>query len=179
MKLTVITSSPHRKGTSALLADELIRGAKECGHEVFRFDAAFESLHPCLGCDRCANTGHCIHQDAMEQLIPHLKEADLVVFVTPLYYFGMSAQLKTVIDRFYAINQELMGSGKKAILLATAYDNKDWTFRALEVHYQTVIHYLQWKNIGVLLAGDCGSRSDNEHSDYPQKAYEMGKNLRE
>ena len=57
MKITVITGSPHRKGTSALLADEFIRGAKESGHKVFRFDAAFETLHPCLGCGRCGSTG--------------------------------------------------------------------------------------------------------------------------
>lgn len=94
----------------------------------------------------------------METLLPHLKEADVVVFVTPLYYFGMSAQLKMVIDRFYAVNSDLMGSSKKSILLATAYDDQDWTFKALEGHYQTVVAYLGWNNIGVLLAGGCGDR---------------------
>ena len=177
MKITVITGSPHRKGTSALLADEFIRGAKESGHKVFRFDAAFETLHPCLGCGRCGSTGRCVHQDSMETLLPHLKEADVVVFVTPLYYFGMSAQLKMVIDRFYAVNSDLMGSSKKSILLATAYDDQDWTFKALEGHYQTVVAYLGWNNIGVLLAGGCGDRRAAKARSYPIKAYEMGKNL--
>lgn len=177
MKITVITGSPHRKGTSALLADEFIRGAKEMGNEVFRFDAAFEDLHPCLGCDRCATYGNCIHRDAMEKLIPHLKESDTVVLVTPLYYFGMSAQIKMVIDRFYSFNYELMDSGKKLILLATAYDDKDWTFQALTAHYKTLVKYLGWTDAGMLLAGGCGSRSVIEHSVYPQKAYELGKSL--
>lgn len=53
MKIVVITGSPHKKGTSALLADEFIRGAKEAGHEVSRFDAAFENVHPCIGCNKC------------------------------------------------------------------------------------------------------------------------------
>ena len=178
MKITIITGSPHKNGTSSLLADEFIRGAKEKGHEIFRFDAAFEAVHSCLGCDYCSSTGHCIHKDSIEKLIPYLKEADIVVFVTPLYYFGMSAQLKIVIDRFYAINDILMGSSKKAILLSTAYDNHKWTFEALEHHYKTIVNYLGWKDIGILLAGGCGNRSMIEHSSYPEKAYEMGKKLK-
>ena len=51
MYIVMITGSPHRHGTSALLADEFIRGATESGHTVFRFDAAFECVHPCIGCD--------------------------------------------------------------------------------------------------------------------------------
>lgn len=177
MKITVITGSPHRKGTSALLADRFIDGAKERGHHVFRFDAAFENLHSCLGCDRCGSTGKCIHKDGIENLIPRLKESDLVVFVTPLYYFGMSAQLKTVIDRFYSVNYELMGKRKKAMLMATAYDDKEWTFEALENHYLTIVKYLEWKNAGILLAGGCGDRGAIERSIYPEKAYKMGKNI--
>lgn len=65
MKVTVITGSPHKKGTSALLADKFIEGAKESGHEVLRFDAAFEEVKPCLACDYCAShDGECIRKDA-------------------------------------------------------------------------------------------------------------------
>jgi len=177
MNITMITGSPHKRGTSAYLADHFIQGAKEHGHKVYRFDAAFEELHPCLGCDQCGSTGRCVHQDSMEQLIPHLLKADLVVFATPLYYFGMSAQLKMVIDRFYAINYKLMGSGKKAVLLATAYDNNDWTMRELTAHYRTIVKYLNWTDAGMVLAGGCGSRSDIERSDFGQQAYRLGKNL--
>ena len=177
MNITVITSSPHKRGTSAYLADHFIRGAEEAGHTVFRFDAAFEDLHPCLGCDRCGSTGTCVHGDSMEKLLPHLTEAELGVVVTPLYYFGMSAQLKTVIDRFYSVNYQLMGSGKQAMLLATAYDNNDWTFQALAFHYETVVKYLGWTDAGQLLAGGCGSRSAIEHSDFGRRAYEMGRSL--
>jgi len=51
MKITVITGSPHKRGTSSLLADEFIRGAEISGHKVFRFDSAFEDVKPCLGCN--------------------------------------------------------------------------------------------------------------------------------
>ena len=54
MHIVVITGSPHKQGTSFLLAQKFIRGATEAGHTVFRFDAAFEKVHPCIGCDACA-----------------------------------------------------------------------------------------------------------------------------
>lgn len=177
MKIAVITGSPHRHGTSAYLADQFIKGAEEAGHSVFRFDAGLEPLHPCLGCDKCGTSGVCIHRDGIQKLIPHLMEAEIVVFATPLYYFGMSAQLKTVIDRFYSINYKLMGSGKRALLLATAYDDKDWTFQALVTHYKTVVQYLEWADGGQLLAGGCGSRGDIENSKFGEQAYQMGKEL--
>jgi len=178
MNITVITSSPHKHGTSALLANEFIRGAYEAGHTVFRFDAGFEKVSPCLACGHCQHhSGACSQKDAMEKLNPHLLEADIVVFVTPLYYFGMSAQLKTVIDRFYAINDHLIGSGKKAFLMATAYDAYDWTMKALEVHYQTIVKYLKWSDAGILLAIGCGSRGDIERTNFPDLAYHMGNGL--
>ena len=107
MKITVITGSPHKNGTSALLVDKFIEGARKSRHDVFRFNAAFEEVKPCIGCDRCGMNGPCIYKDSMNKLLPELLAADLVAFVTPLYYWGMTAQLKTVIDRFYSENSKL------------------------------------------------------------------------
>lgn len=178
MKITVITGSPHKNGTSALLTDRFIEGAKEAGHDVFRFDAAFESVKPCLGCDHCGiGRRECVHDDAMNKLNPKLLEADVVVFVTPLYYFGMSAQIKTVIDRFYANSYQLMGSGKKAVLMATSYNGNDWAMASLVSHYRTILKYLEWKDAGILLALGCGTRSDIERTEYPAQAYQMGKGI--
>ncbi|WP_371371151.1 flavodoxin family protein [Sporomusa aerivorans] len=176
MKITVITGSPHKEGTSALLADKFIEGAKTAGHNTFRFNAAFEEVHPCIGCDRCGMNGPCIYKDSMEKLNPELLSADLVAFVTPLYYWGMSAQLKTVVDRFYANNSPLHVN-KKSVLLATAYDANDWTFKALTEHYQTLLRYMGWENAGIVLAGGCGTRSVIERTDFPNQAYKLGVNL--
>ena len=176
MKITVITGSPHKDGTSALLADRFIEGAKTAGHEVFRFNAAFEKVSPCIGCDRCGMNGPCIYKDSMTQLNPELFSSDLVAFVTPLYYYGMSAQIKTVIDRFYANNSGLHVS-KKAILMATAYNSSDWTFNALVEHYKTLVRYMGWEDAGMVLAGGCGVRSDIERTEFPNQAYKLGLNL--
>ena len=56
MKILVVTGSPHKAGTSTLLAEQFIKGAAEAGHEVCRFDAAFKNVHPCIACERCHNT---------------------------------------------------------------------------------------------------------------------------
>lgn len=53
MKITVITSSAHKNGTSSMMDDEFIKGAKEAVHYIFRFDAAFKGIHPCIGCAKC------------------------------------------------------------------------------------------------------------------------------
>ena len=173
MKITVIAGSPHKAGTSALLADKFIEGAQKSGHHVFRFNAAFEEVHPCIGCDVCGMNGPCIYNDSMNKLNPELLAADLVAFVTPLYYWGMSAQLKTVIDRFYSNNSRLHVK-KKAILMATSYDANDWTMQALTAHYKTLLRYLGWEDVGMVLAIGCGVRSDIEQTDFPNQAYRLG-----
>ena len=178
MKVTIITGSPHKNGTTSVLAEEFIKGAKETGHEVFRFDAAFEKIAPCLACGSCrTGPGKCIQNDSMEILNPKLLAADYLVFITPLYYFGMSAQLKLVIDRFYANTSKLSGNNKKAILMAAANDDEDWAVQALVEHYKTIARYMKWEDKGILLAVGCGSRSDIERTNFPMQAYQLGKNL--
>lgn len=107
MKILVLTGSPRKGGNSNTLADNFIRGAEEAGHQVFRFDAAFKEVHPCIGCNKCGMNGPCIFKDDFEFVRQHIVDADMVVFATPMYYFGISAQLKAVIDRFYAINGQI------------------------------------------------------------------------
>ena len=176
MYIVMITGSPHRHGTSALLADEFIRGATESGHAVFRFDAAFECVHPCIGCDTCqCGKKPCVFQDGMNYLYPELQKADMVVFVSPLYYHGLSAQIKMVIDRFHGIDDDLVGADKKAMLLMTAASSVESIYNGAVGSYMETLKYLGWKDCGVLLAYGCYGRDDIERTDYPQKAYEMGK----
>lgn len=177
MNIVVIIGSPHRNGTSALLSDEFIRGAKEAGHRIYRFDAAFEEVHPCQGCDRCGmGSRPCIWKDGMTKLNPELLNADGVVLATPPYYFGFSAQIKTVIDRFYANSYAFTGR-KKSALLATAWDANSWTMEALTAHYHTLTKYMHWKDAGMVLAVGCGTRSDIERSQFPVQAYQLGKDF--
>jgi multimeric flavodoxin WrbA len=178
MKVVVITGSAHKKGTSALLADKFIEGSMDAGHEVFRFDAAFEEVKPCFACEYCsAHNSNCVHKDSMTKLYAELEGADMVVFSTPLYYYTMSAQMKAVIDRLHAKNAEFAGS-KKAIMMASAYGDEDWTMDGLDKTFDLILGYLNWQKAGTLYATGCPVREVMEQTDFPQKAYEMGRNIK-
>ena len=90
------------------MADEFIKGAKEKGHEIYRFDSTRADIKHCLGCNACAmGEKPCIHKDDFVELKEHLLNSDVIVFVTPIYYFGMTSTIKKVIDRFYSIDSKL------------------------------------------------------------------------
>lgn len=177
MKVTVITGSAHKNGTSAMLADKFIQGAKEAGHEVFRFDAAFETVKPCLACEYCSSHNtECIHKDSMVKLNEKLIDTDVIVFASPLYYYTVSAQLKSVIDRFNAKNANISGN-KKAIMLATSYGDDDQTMEALDKMYESSLRFLNWENVGKVYAIGCPVREVLETTEFPEKAYQLGRNL--
>ncbi|EHJ02241.1 NADPH-dependent FMN reductase [Clostridium sp. DL-VIII] len=178
MKVTVITGSPRKFGTSTLLADKFIKGAKEAGHEIFRFDAAFEGVHPCTSCNKCEHGDKpCVFQDSMAKLYPHLIDADLIAFVTPLYFFGVSSQIKMAIDRFHGINNQLKGADKKAILMVTAAGKEEHVMNGVVGSYNETLRYLQWQDCGIVLANGCNEREAIEKTNYPEQAYQLGKKL--
>lgn len=178
MKAIVLTGSAHKSGTSSLMAERFIDGMKENGHEVLRFDGAYKEVHPCIGCDKCvANNGICTFKDDMAELNPKLVEADIVAFVTPLYYFGMSAQIKAIIDRFYAVNDKLRAKNKKSVLIVTAGDEQEHIVSGVKGSYEELLSYLHWEDCGSIFALNCYTREDIEKTDYPEKAYKLGRSM--
>lgn len=176
MKITMLTGSPHMGGTSALLAENYVSGAVETGHEVLRFDTGRLEIHPCTGCDHCrGHGGKCVYSDAMTKISPALLMADRVVLVTPLYYFGMTAQLKSAIDRFYAINGKLREDAKSLELLAVCGDRDEWAMDALLAHCQIVSRYLGWGFLPPLLAYGFYTRKGIEASDFALRARARGR----
>lgn len=178
MKIVLINSSPHSEtqSTSRYLSQKFVEGAKSKGHEIFIFDAANEKTNPCKGCDHCGMDGDCIFNDAIQtKLMPQMLAADLLVLVTPLYYFGMSAQLKTVVDRFYSRTSRL--NHKNSIIIATAWNSADWTMEALKNHYETLVRYMNWQDVGQIWATGCGTRSAVENSEFGDMAYRIGAGL--
>ena len=177
MKVLVITGSPHKNGTSAHLAEQFIKGAKEKGYEVIRFDAAEKQVHPCIACERCHNTDKgCVFKDAMEELNPELLSADVIAFVSPIYYYTISAQIKAVIDRFYA-NDAALHNNKKAVLLLTMADDTDESALGALQTFKGMTSFLEWEIAGTVVGIDCGTVEDLQKTDYPVKAYEPGKSL--
>ncbi|MCC8097764.1 MAG: flavodoxin family protein [Eubacterium sp.] len=178
MKIVVLEGSPNKHGSSNLLAEEFIRGAKESGNEITVIDAAHADIHPCKGCIHCGYEGPCVQNDDMKYIRRQILEADMLVFVTPLYYYGMSAQLKTLIDRFCAFNSSIQRKHMKSALISAAWNSDGWTFDALKAHYTTLVKYLNLHDEGMIFGAGCGTPSMTASSGFPQKAYELGRRLR-
>ena len=177
MKITVLMGSPNRNGSTGILVENFTKGAEEAGHSVEVIDVCHADIHPCIGCIKCGYEGPCVQKDDVETIRKKLLASDMVVFATPLYYYGMSAQLKTVIDRFCAYNSSLNSRHLKSALLTVAWNADDWTFDALEAHYKTLVRYINFKDCGMILGYGCGTPAMTKRSRYPREAYQLGKQL--
>lgn len=177
MKIVVLTGSPRRNGNTNYLADRFIAGAQEKGHEVFRFDCAAHKVNGCMACNRCGMDGDCVLKDDFSIVRPHLIEADMVVFVTPMYYFGFSAQIKSVIDRFYAINGRIKGAPKKTAFLMAYANTGEKDAEAMRVHYQILADYLGWTDMGSVIAPGVWTAGTIRNTKYGDEAYRLGRNL--
>ncbi len=177
MNIVVLQGSPNRRGSTNILVEEFMKGAENSGHCVKRFDVAQMNIKPCIGCVACGYEGPCVQKDDNEKIREAVLSADMIVFATPLYYYGMSTQLKTVIDRFCAYNSSITGKHMKSALLTVAWNSDDWTFEALESHYKILVRYLHFEDCGMVLGRGCGSPSMTRHTVFPKMAYELGQKL--
>ncbi len=177
MKIIVLEGSPNRNGSSNMLAEQFCQGAEEAGHSVEIVDTAHAQIHPCTGCIHCGYEGPCVQKDDVEEIRAKILGADMIVFVTPLYYYGVSAQLKTMIDRFCAFNSSIQRKHMKSAMISAAWNSDDWTFDALEAHYQTLVKYLNLRDMGAVWGKGCGSPEITRHSKYMKAAYELGRTL--
>ena len=177
MKIVVLQGSPNKKGSTFILADCFRQGAEDAGHTVEMIDVAHAKIHPCTGCIHCGYEGPCVQKDDVEFIRKKILDGDMPVFATPLYYYGMSAQLKTLIDRFCAFNSSMQRKHMKSALLTVAWNSDSWTFEALEAHYKTLVRYLNLTDMGMVLGYGCGTPSMTENSKYPQQAYQLGNRL--
>ena len=177
MKIVVLKGSPNRDGSTNMIVRSFVDGANEMGHVVDEIDVAHADISPCTGCVHCGYEGDCILSDDMDAIREKILEADMLVLATPLYYYGMSAQLKTCIDRFCSRNFSIQKRHLKSALLSVAYNCDDWTFEALESHYDTLVRYLNLDDAGRVLGYGCGTPSMTKNSRYPNEAYELAKGL--
>ena len=176
MKILIITGSPRKNGNSNFLVDNFIKGATEKGHKIFRFDSAFKKVHPCIACNKCGMNGDCVFNDDFNYVKENLVDSDMVVFATPMYYFGISAQLKAVIDRFYAINGKIH-IPKKTALIVTYADTALKEVEPIKSYYEILINYLGWRSVGEIVASGVWTQGSVKNTKYPKMAYELGKNL--
>ena len=178
MKILVFKSSGNRSGSSAILADAFIRGAKESGHEITELSLIRKDIRPCTGCNACGMNGPCMQKDDYEKEIKDLiRKADMLVFAMPVYYYFWAAQVKTVVDRFYSFTTELTYMHKKAVLLAVAWDDTPTVFEVTKAYYRTICDYMQFTDCGMVLGGGCGTPGMTRGTKYPEEAYRLGRSI--
>jgi multimeric flavodoxin WrbA len=104
MNILAVSCSPRKNGTTVEVLTEVLKGAEEEGSNVELFSVAGKTLNGCISCYVCKEKGECVLPDDMQELYAKMSKADGIVFGTPIYYYGMTAQAKTIIDRSFSLN---------------------------------------------------------------------------
>ena len=114
----ILSSSPRKHGNSNTLCDRFMEGAIEANHQVEKVVLAEKKINYCTGCYACKKNGRCAQKDDMAQILDSMAAADVIVLATPVYFYTMCAQMKTVIDRTVARYTKI--SGKDFYFIVTA-----------------------------------------------------------
>lgn len=147
MNILILQGSPRAKGNTAWMAEEYKKAAEAAGHEVTLVNVAKKKIAGCLACEYCHGKGEgaCIQKDDMQELYPMVKEAEVLVLATPIYYFTFNSQMQSAIHRFYCMMTP--PKLKKMALLMSSYS--PGVYDAAVAQYKYLCDY--WK------AEDCGT----------------------
>ncbi|HIS55325.1 MAG: flavodoxin family protein [Lachnospiraceae bacterium] len=188
--ILIIQGGGRPNGNTAQLVSAFMRGAEAAGHRVELLSLNRLQVNGCIGCNACRYGKPCVQKDDFNCLVPKIREADLLVFASPLYFWTFSSKLKAFIERFYCIAREdpqpPLGRYEKypekdCALLMTSADNFFWTFEQAVSYYQfTLVNYIGFHDKGMLLAGGCGDTNGRPgigETEYLEKAYRFGKEI--
>lgn len=177
-KIIVLTGSPRKNGNTEILADSFIKGAREARNQVEKVCLAGKKINGCLGCDYCMrNDGTCVQKDDMQEIYQKLYAADMVVLASPLYYFGLSAQLKAVIDRFYAAIAKPFPIKSTALLIAQGAQGTGDTAPAID-QYRIIARELGWEDLGTVIARDVMQKGDIAGNPALDEAEKLGLHIK-
>ncbi|MBD5542205.1 MAG: flavodoxin family protein [Lachnospiraceae bacterium] len=175
MKVLAVSSSPRKEGNSDVLCDRFLQGAKEAGHETEKISLGNKNISPCAACYGCGKSKACVKKDDMGEILEKLIEADVIVLATPVYFYSMSAQMKTFIDRCLPRYKEIRD--KAFYYIVTAADPQhsaaDETISGLR-GFLRCLPGAEEKDI-VYGTGTWDMNDVYRHPSY-EKVYETGKN---
>ncbi|MBE6831094.1 MAG: flavodoxin family protein, partial [Ruminococcaceae bacterium] len=119
-KVLILSASPRKGGNSDTLCDEFLHGTRDAGHEAEKVFLRDKKIGYCTGCGVCNGTHKCVQKDDMADVLEKMVEADVIVMATPVYFYTMDAQMKTLIDRTVPRYTEI--SNKDFYFIVTAAD---------------------------------------------------------
>ena len=145
-KIVILNGSPRKKGNTSALVKAFTEGAKSAGNSVTEFFLDGMNIHGCKGCfgGHSSKEYPCVQKDDMDKIYPAVKDCDIIVFATPLYYWNMSGQIRTAIDRLFALEESdgnlLRGHGRASALLMAAEGHG---FDDVTLYYDHLLEHLK------------------------------------
>ncbi len=179
-KIVILNGSPRKNGNTAALVKAFKEGAEASGNQVALFQLDSMTIHGCKGCfgGHSSQDCPCVQHDDMDLIYPVIKDCDVIVFASPLYYWNLSGQLRTTIDRLFALEEGdgnlLRGNGRASALLMAAEGHG---FDDVVTYYDHLMDHLQWNNLGHVLAGGNMYPGDIDGKDELQQANALGRSI--
>lgn len=182
MEFTAFLGSPRKGGNTDILAECLLAGAKDAGHETEAISLRSLSIRPCIGCESCWLNGKpCVLEDDMQTLYETIAVSDVLIFATPVYWYAPTAIMKAFIDRLVPFNRPQgrpLIEGKQAILITT-YEEKDCqAVEPLLRMFELSFNYLGLRFTDCIVSGGLGPKGAvREKPDLLEAAYRIGRYL--
>lgn len=177
-KVLIISTSLRGGSNSEALARECEKGARDAGHEVEFLSLKGKEIRFCLGCLSCQTRNHCVIEDDVKMILEQVRSAEVVVFATPVYFYGMSGQMKTLLDRLNPL-YPMEYAFRDIYLIATAAENEEHTFDKAYLGLQGWVDCFGKAELkGIVKGGGingCGEAAS--HEGIMLEAYQLGRNL--
>ena len=170
----VLSGSVRKGGNTELLVQAFVDGAKK-NNSVEVISVADYKVNPCIGCNTCFDReGHeCFQKDDMTKVYEKLKVADVLVIASPVYFYGVSAQLKALIDRLHTPMRNEFKLKKLALILVGAATLPE-LFDAIKVQYRLVLNYFKLEDAGTVFVRGAKDKGDVKKTDGLERAYQLG-----
>ena len=186
MQVTTLLGSAKKKGNTATVLGWLEEELNTLGHDVERFYLNNKTINGCLGCAKCRENPDeiaCIQKDDAIDIMEQMISSDVVLFASPIYFWGFSAQIKALIDRGYSLvtNYHKPGhtsllKGKRIGLLVTGADAYEDNAEGMFTAFDRIVDFLLAKKSGVLYVGECTVPADLSNA-VKGKAIELAQSL--
>ena len=188
MKVLAILGSPRRGGNTELLLEETLKGAEAEGAEVERLRLTDYNIIPCKECLACYKDGNCIILDDMAKIYPKLLEADIILLASPIFFYGVTAWAKALIDRCqalwarkYQLKDPSYGKGgrkRKGFFISVGGTKGQKTFEGAILTAKYFFDVLNAEYAGELVLREVDAKGDVlKHPEALQQAFEAGKKL--
>lgn len=175
-KVLILSGSPRKGGNSDLLCDEFAKGAREAGHDVEKIRVADQKIGYCLGCYACRPSGVCAIKDDMADILQKIIDSDVLVLASPVYFYSIDAQLKTLIDRTVARWLEV--KNKEFYYIVTAADEELASAGTTLACFRGYADCVEGaKEMGVICGMGAYEKGDIKGMPAMREAYEMGKKV--